>query len=290
MTTVLPGENAGRYPDGNAVVVRGRVESVLIDAPLSVAANPPEGIDRVLVSHCHEDHIAGLPRFPDQPVHVHHADRPGLESLDGLMRIYGMPDDIDRRWRHEVIERFSYAPRPDALVFDDGDVFDVGGVTIHVVHLPGHTRGHCGFLIEPEGVMFLADVDLTGFGPYYGDAWSSLAAWERTLARCREIEAARYITFHQKGVVESRAQFLAMLDEYAAVIERRERALVAFLERPRTIDEMVAHRFVYRPHVDVLFADAVERRSAELHLERLLSSGEVHEVAQGRFLARGYNS
>ena len=81
-----------------------------------------------------------------------------------------------------------------------------------------------------------------------------------------------------------------MLDEYTAVIERRERALVAFLERPRTIDEMVAHRFVYRPHVDVLFADAVERRSAELHLERLLASGEVHQVAQGQFLARGYNS
>ena len=83
MTTLLPGKNAGRYPDGNAVVVRGRVESVLIDAPLSVAANPPEGIDRILVSHCHEDHIAGLPRFPDQPVYVHHADLPGLASLMG---------------------------------------------------------------------------------------------------------------------------------------------------------------------------------------------------------------
>lgn len=291
MTTVLPGDDGGRYPHGNALIVHGRSETVLIDAPLSVAANPPAHVDRVLISHGHEDHLAGLWRYAERPVHIHHADRLGLESLDGLMRIYGMPVDIERQWRAEVVERFFYAPRPGAFAFADGELFDLGGVTIRVVHLPGHTRGHCGFLVEPAGVMFLADVDLTGFGPYYGDAWSSLDDWDRTLARCREIEAGQYVTFHQKGVVEGRTAFLAMLDAYAAVIGRRERALVAFLERPHSIEEIVAHRFVYRPHVELLFADAVERRSAELHLERLAARGVVQEVAPGRFLTTGvYNS
>ena len=42
-------------------------------------------------------------------------------------------------------------------------------------HLPGHTAGHCALVVESEGVAFIGDIDLSGFGPYYGDATSSLA-------------------------------------------------------------------------------------------------------------------
>jgi hypothetical protein len=77
-----------------------------------------------------------------------------------------------------------------------------------------------------------------------------------------------------------------LLDEYEAVIGRRERALLAFLAEPRTVDAIVAHRFVYRPHVRLVFADAVERRSAVLHLERLIAAGQVSEPEPGVFLAR----
>jgi len=46
---------------------------------------------------------------------------------------------------------------------------------------------------------------------------------------------------------------------------------------------MVANRFVYRPHVEHVFADQVERRTAELHLARMLDRGEANEVDPGRF-------
>ena len=258
---------------------------MLIDPSLSVAAAPPRGIDRVLISHCHEDHLAGLFRFPTVPVHVAHDDRIGIESLDGLMTMYGLPQDAAAAWRTELVERFHYAARPDAVSYVGGEIFDIGGVTLQAIHLPGHTRGHSGFLIQPDGVMFLADVDLTGFGPYYGDAWSSLDDFERTIQRCREIDAGTFITFHHKGVVAGRPTFLAMLDDYEAVIGRRERALLEFLAQPRTLGDMVAHRFVYRPHVKLVFAEGVERRSAMLHLARLISEGRVEEVEPGRYVA-----
>lgn len=284
--TILPGDSGGRYPDGNAVVVRGGSEAVLIDPTLTiaVAADPP-AVDRVLLSHGHEDHIAGLCRYADQPVYIHDADALALESLDGLMTIYGMAPAIEAPWREDVLQRFHYAPRPDAQRFTDGARFDLGGgVHVQVVHLPGHTRGHSGFFVEPDGVMILADVDLSGFGPYYGDAWSSLDDWDRSLDRCRGLDARRYVTFHHKGVIDGRAAFLAALADYAAVIDRREQAYLQFLTTPHTIGEMVTRRFIYRPHVDVVFADAVERRSAELHLARLVAQGLVREVEPGRYL------
>jgi glyoxylase-like metal-dependent hydrolase (beta-lactamase superfamily II) len=284
MIRVITGPDNGRYPQGNALLVRGTSETILIDPSLTIAADPPPGVDRVLISHCHEDHLAGLFHYPHAPVHVHRDDHLGLGSLDGLMTIYGLPPAIDVDWRRDVVEKYHYAPRPDAQVYVDGDAFDVGGATVRAVHLPGHTRGHSGFLIEPNGVMFLADIDLSGFGPYYGDAWSSLDDFERSIQRCREIEAGTYVTFHHKGVVTGRAEFLALLDAYEAVIDRREQAMLRFLAEPRTIDEMVAHRFVYRLHVTLLFAEAVERRSAELHLERLLRRGLVTRPDPNRYV------
>jgi glyoxylase-like metal-dependent hydrolase (beta-lactamase superfamily II) len=283
---VIPGAEGGKYPYGNSLLVRGTSETILIDPSLSVARDPPR-VDRILISHCHEDHLAGLASYPDVPVHVHAEDRIGLQSLDGLMQIYGMAPDIEAKWRTEVVEAFHYVPRPDACPFTDDEVFDAGGRRIRVVHLPGHTRGHAGFFVEPD-VMFLADVDLTGFGPYYGDAWSSLDDWDGTLRRCREIEARWYVTFHHKGTIDGRAAFLELLRQYEAAIPRREEAMLEFLTEPRSIDDMVGHRFVYRPHVQLTFADAVERRSAELHLARFLARGQAREVEPGRFMRSGH--
>ena len=60
-TTVLFGHEQGKYPDGNSVLVRGTHSSVLIDPSLSVhAADPPIEVDRVLLTHAHEDHMAGV--------------------------------------------------------------------------------------------------------------------------------------------------------------------------------------------------------------------------------------
>ena len=273
---VLEGSSGGRYPHGNSVIVRGTSGTVLIDPSLDIAAAPqPPVADTILISHCHEDHLAGLGRYPDARVLVPAGDKIGLASIDGLTRIYGLPSSIEEEWRREVLDRFHYVPRPDSVAYDDGDVIDLGGTTLRAVHLPGHTRGHCGFLIEPHGVMFLADVDLTGFGPYYGDAWSSLDDFDRTFRRCREIEARWFVTFHHRGVVEGRDEFLRLLADYEAVIVRREQALLDFLAQPRTLDDIVAHRFVYRPHVTLLFVEGVERRSAALHLERLVKQGRA---------------
>jgi glyoxylase-like metal-dependent hydrolase (beta-lactamase superfamily II) len=281
---VLAAEDSGRYPHGHSLLIEGDEERILIDPSLSLAAaDAIAGVDRLLVSHAHEDHLAGVCRYPGAPIHAHEADVGGLRSLDGLMAVYGMAPATEARWREEVVERFHFVPRPDALAFGDGARFEVGGGRLHAIHLPGHTSGHCAFLLEPDGVLFLADIDLSGFGPYYGDASSSVDAFERSLERCRDLEAGWYVTFHHKGVIEGRGAYLALLDEYAAVIGRRERALAEWLSEPRTLDEIVAHRFIYRPHVTLLFVDAVERRSAVLHLERLLRQGVVTEVEPGRF-------
>ncbi|MFC9156653.1 hypothetical protein ACFTT0_16920 [Streptomyces bauhiniae] len=152
-----------------------------------------------------------------------------------------------------------------------------------MVHLPGHTPGHSGFLIEPDGFLFVADIDLTSFGPFYGDARSDLTDFEASMRRCADIDARWYGTAHQKGVIEGAQEFRRGLTEFAEVIERRETALLAFLTEPRTVPEIAEHRLVYRPHVSGPHVAPVERRTATHHLSRLTAKGLVTETEPGLF-------
>jgi glyoxylase-like metal-dependent hydrolase (beta-lactamase superfamily II) len=282
--SVLVGADNGAYPSGNSLLVRGASEALIIDPSVTVfeRGGAPVRIDAVVNSHSHEDHVAGNGAFPAARVHVHDADVEGARSLSGLMAVYGFPPDHE--FATTILEEFHYAPRPDAQGFQDGHVFDLGGGTaVEAVHLPGHTRGHCGFRVGE--VFFLSDIDLTGFGPYYGDVWSDLDDFEASLVKVRNEAARWYVTFHHKGVIEGRDEFLRMVDAFREVIPRRHQAMLAFLDEPRSLDDMTRHRFVYRPHVESAFVEAVERRTAELHVQRMIARGEAIEVEPGLYQA-----
>jgi glyoxylase-like metal-dependent hydrolase (beta-lactamase superfamily II) len=291
--TVLFGERGGKYPHGNTLAVRGSQACLLIDPSLGLlpraAALPPA--DLVVNSHCHEDHVAGNHLYPDVPWHLHDADLPGIRSLDAFMEIYGFPEPIASGFRPLLVERFHVMPRQDAHGFADGRVFDLGGgARVRAIHAPGHTRGHCVFHVEPDDVLYLADIDLSSFGPYYGDAWSCLEDFERSLAAVRGFPARHYATFHHIGVIDDRDEYVARLDRFAAVIRDREERMLGYLSEPHTLDEIALHRFVYRPGDPVLFATPVERRSMGQHLDRLLAQGRVEEVEPGRYRARPLTS
>lgn len=283
--SVLVGAKNGSYPSGNSLLVRGDGESVVIDPSIDVIerGGVPIPVDAVLNSHSHEDHIACNGFFKNARVHIHDADLPGLQSIDGMMDIYGYQGKLRADFQKLICEQFHYTPRRDAVGFTDGHVFDLGGVKVEAVHLPGHTRGHSGFRISND-VFFLSDIDLTGFGPYYGDVWSDLEDFEDSLRRVREEDARWYVTFHHKGVIEGRARFVELVDSFRAVIDRRHEAMLEYLSEPRALEDLAEHRFIYRPHVDHVFVPAVERRSAELHVDRMLARGEAREVEPGRYL------
>lgn len=284
--TVLVGSNNGGYPSGNSLVIRGSAETVIIDPSVDVVAKGGAGVpvDAVINSHGHEDHMAGNGFFADAQLHIHEADLVAARSLDGLMEIYGFEGEEETAARQTFVEELHFTDRPDAQGFSDGHQFDLGGITVEAVHLPGHTRGHSGFRI-PGGVFFLSDIDLTGFGPYYGDVWSDLEDFEASLHQVRDEEAEFYVTFHQKGIIEGRETFVEMLDKYLSVIDRRHNTMLEFLAEPRSIDDLVQHRFMYREHIPASFADRAEKRCAELHAARMLSRGEVETTDDGRLVA-----
>lgn len=68
-------------------------------------------------------------------------------------------------------------------------------------------------------------------------------------------------------------------------MENRDATLLTLLREPRTVEEIVNHRLVYRPHVEGAHVEPIERRTAVRHLELLLSKGLVTKGDHGRFWA-----
>jgi glyoxylase-like metal-dependent hydrolase (beta-lactamase superfamily II) len=287
--SVYFGEKSGKYPDGNQVVVRGADTLAAFDTPLVANRMGRELLDAdlVILGHVHEDHMAGLHRLRQAQVFVHEADVAAARSWDGLARHYGYAPAVLERMRAMIERDFHYTPRPDARAYADRETWDLGGgVRVHAFHMPGHTSGHCVLFVEPDAVAFIGDIDLSSFGPYYGDATSSLADFRRTLQRVKDIPAKVWVTSHHKGVITDRPAFLGLLEAFGARLDEREEEIADYLRaQPATLEELVEYRFLYPRHLeDVWYAEA-ERRTTEQHLDALRQAGRA-VAEEGRWRVR----
>lgn len=283
--TVFFGDKHGKYPDGNQVLVRGTDTLAAFDTPVVANHIGPQfdATELVLMGHVHEDHMAGLHRLPRARVHVHEADLPAVRSWDGLRAAMGIADPARAAEALAQFQRhFCYAPRPDAQGYTDGAVWELGGSQVRAFHMPGHTAGHTVLLVEPEGVAFIGDIDLTGFGPYYGDASSSLDDFRRSLARLPGIPARIWITSHHRGVYTERERFLRDLAAFAAKFDERDQRLLELLRAaPQTLEQLVEKRLLYPAGFAAWWVEAAETRTIARHLEPLLAQARVQVDADG---------
>lgn len=285
------GDKSGKHPDGNQVIVQGADMRVAFDTPLVANRIGPEfdEVDLVILGHVHEDHTAGLHRVPHTPVQVHAADLAAAQSWDGLCAHYGYTPEVMAELRPFIERSHHWVPRPDATAYTDGAVWELGGgVRVRAHHLPGHTSGHCALVEESEGVAFIGDIDLTGFGPYYGDATSSLTLFQQSLQRVRELDARVWVTSHHKGVLTDRAEFVRALDRFAARIAEHDDQLIGYLrERPHTLDDLARRGVLYPPGAAVPWVFPAERRTIAQHLDGLVDAGEVRLEADGLYALTG---
>lgn len=266
----IVGPQGGRYPDGNPLEIRAGESVVLLDSAIHL---DPTAADLLLLSHFHEDHVVGAGRRPG-PTAIHHNDAEPMRDWESFVLEMGFARGD---WETGLREAFDWSPVSNLETFADDAVFDLGaGVTATVVPMPGHTAGHCGFLLEPDGVLFLADVDLSSFGPLYSDRNASLADMRRTVETCAQIEANTYATFHHKGTIFDREEFLDALTHYGSMMDARESRVLDLLGAGVTeVDELVGSGVLYRPGTRPMFADDMERAVCVKHLDDLVQRGLV---------------
>jgi glyoxylase-like metal-dependent hydrolase (beta-lactamase superfamily II) len=100
----------------------------------------------LLLTHAHIDHIFGCRHFADlygMGFQMHRADRPMLLAAEEQARLFGV--DVEQ------------PPEPQGFL-DEDDTVTFGGVTLRVLHTPGHSPGSISFFDEPARSVLAGDV------------------------------------------------------------------------------------------------------------------------------------
>jgi glyoxylase-like metal-dependent hydrolase (beta-lactamase superfamily II) len=137
--------------DNNVWVVGDDDECVVIDAPHSVdgilGVVGGRRVKAIVCTHAHDDHVRVAPELRERtvaPILLHPDDRPLWELTHG-----GADDPEAVLWDAELI---------------DGQVLEIGGTGLQVLHTPGHAPGAVCLYAPDLGCVFTGDTLFHG-GP-----------------------------------------------------------------------------------------------------------------------------
>jgi glyoxylase-like metal-dependent hydrolase (beta-lactamase superfamily II) len=273
----MEGEKGGRFPDANCMFVDDGIPAVIDPATRRSdleAIVRDNGVEVVINSHYHVDHTRYDSVF-DCRVVAHEIDAPGISSLEGQARLVGTKGKSwEPMWSEGITRYLGFVPVPVGTTVTDGDEICLGDNTLRFIHTPGHTPGHmCVHFLEKRAV-YLADIDLTSFGPWYGNRFSSVDDFLLSIDRLRGLDAEVWYTAHEEGEIQG--DISERLDAFERIIFEREERILSYLDRERTLGEMVDRLFIYgrrwRPNEMFEF---FEGTMVTKHLERLERLGVV---------------
>jgi len=245
----LPGRRGGRYPYCNSLYIQDE-RSALFDP----ACDPKElkelkQVNLILLSHFHSDHIRELRLFPQVEIAIHKQEVLAMQDVRALQELIFFPDE-DPREKENWIQRKKREMHRDGWGFniqyqlEDEQIINLGKHQIKVIHTPGHTIGHCCFWIEPDEILFSADIDFTEFGPWYGNACSSAEDFFFSLEKIKSLKPRLIITAHEQGIIPPE-EFPARIQDFQKILLEREENVLEFLTQPRSLDEIVEQGFIY---------------------------------------------
>jgi glyoxylase-like metal-dependent hydrolase (beta-lactamase superfamily II) len=105
----------------------------------------PEDVQHIIMTHLHFDHAGGIPDFPHAQVHVHRREFEAMQHPRTLIELAYDQADFVHNPSWKLYEQ------PDAEWFGFESISLPFSPTMYLVPLFGHTKGHCGVVIQDNG-------------------------------------------------------------------------------------------------------------------------------------------
>lgn len=285
---MIVGRNNGRFPSGNVFLVEDQTNAIIdtgCGSELLELIGNLVPVDCVINSHGHPDHSAGNFLFPEAPLHGPEEGSDSHGNLFALSQRFFAPDQqLAERWRPWITKMTGFGDRTPTHWFRDGQVFDFGDLKLTAFHTPGHTKDHYCFFDSDNGTLLSFDIDLTPFGPWYGNKESELGQFRDSVTRILDLKPRLVATSHSEPVFESVEE---RFRSYSAVFDVRSDTILGLLSGGAQLEELVEAAPIYGrfPYAERLLR-SFERRMISLHLQEMETAGLVRRD-RGQFFATG---
>ena len=138
------------------------------DRILAALREEDSQVEYILLTHGHYDHTTAVPELhaalPQARIYIHQADANGAGS-----KLFPLASQVE-----------------DLLLYDEGDTLALGGLTIQVLHTPGHSPG--SVTLQVGDVLFSGDTLFAATCGRTDLPGGSYAQLMRSLKRLGELE------------------------------------------------------------------------------------------------------
>lgn len=164
----------------------------------------------VVNSHGHVDHAAGNWQFDEVFIHPadvtvcieHNGRQMRMAELDTAV----LPEGFD-------LEDYLSHDCGNLRPVTEGDVFELGGITLEVVELPGHTAGSIGLYYQEERILYVGDAVNCFLWLFLPEA-TKLPVYRNTLYKVRALPFEKMIQSHEPRVMSRDC-----LNDYIRLVE-----------------------------------------------------------------------
>ncbi len=267
-----------RFPYAHSLFIDDEVK-VLIDTSCGktdIDYFLEHNIDIIINSHFHEDHIMNNHKFSKSEIWAHELDAPAIRSEEVFADYYGFSKFNEERLGKLFYEWTGAKSSPVHREISHGQILDFGETKLQVLHTPGHTPGHCCFLME-DGILFSSDIELSSFGPWYGHLCSNLDDYIGSIKLCMEINPSMIISSH-RGIIMEDIQ--KRLNNYLNIIYQKEEQVIGSLKKQSMNLDQLTDLIIFHGQIKESYRlfRMWEKMAVFVHLQRLIASGEVKQV------------
>ena len=296
---LIRGLNRARFPEANCLLIDDETLTLVdagahrdnITSTLRDLGHTIRNLDRIVLTHFHVDHkglAADLQKESGCEVICHPEAEKGVRSLEGLIDFYGIDGNkYFGTWKYFLRMRLPH-------VFEDYEVdghFDVkkpidcGKTELVPIHTPGHTHDHTCFGINGTDTIFLVDIDLTRFGPWYGNKVSDIELFSKSIESIIDLDPKTGLSSHLIDPVSE--NLVGRLTDYNNHFPAREKRVLENIAKGfDTIDALAGVPTIYPriPHeVYLIFEIFMLQKHLEVlqKKELVLVEGEKLKLLRG---------
>lgn len=286
---VIHGSNRGRSPFCNSFLVLDRM-NILFDtgcgADIMEKLCHTVRIDRVFVSHSHLDHTSGCRFLQDNSgveILVPEEDSDTISTAESLaLRFVG--EGLFTSWMETYPALTGFQDFIVSSTFSQEHEFSSGSLEFVALYTPGHLNDHYCFWMPEEKILLGFDIDLSPFGPWYGNLESDIPLFKDSIAQVMELPAEIYLSSHARPI--KNPYIKKRLSAFAAFFEERDRQILSLLsETPfMTRADIVRISPIYDADHASVSDDLLwfgEEQMVGKHLEGLVDKGLVLKEGEG---------